>query len=161
VELVEYTPRKMWSWPPAPRFSWSGVRGARYVWHRRAGAELEKREQSSPKHPLTLRLSVSSVGPRPRLHLFPNEPGTRARLLPLRPSSFGPGPRVPFPRPHPPPPPTRQRRRRTGTQETPLASPLSSPRQRRPVASSDLSTRAPSRFPSLFFPPGPRPSPPL
>jgi hypothetical protein len=57
VELVEYPLRyskKNVELASSSTFFLSGVRGARCVWHRGAGAELEKREQSSPKHPLSL-----------------------------------------------------------------------------------------------------------
>jgi hypothetical protein len=44
-------------------FFWSGVREARCVWHRGAGAELEKREQSSPKHPLRKKMREAHMDP--------------------------------------------------------------------------------------------------
>jgi hypothetical protein len=63
-------PRKTWSWRPTPRFSWSTSRGTpptpHFLWSSTCsmnstvelphggvrGAELEKQEQSSPKHAL-------------------------------------------------------------------------------------------------------------
>ena len=55
LQKLEYplsTLGKTWSWPLAPPFFESGVFRAGRVWHCGAGAELEKWEQRSPKHPL-------------------------------------------------------------------------------------------------------------